>query len=369
MSLSMILTPYCLTPMHFIIINILHGVAAAAIDVLANSWTPELGQDKFNFFLQVCYFFVSIGQTVGPLIAGPFLPNHHPNEYTLNLSCPSCNKSLSNQLTVINLPSSQIYIPYSISSIILSLSALFMLFVILIHPYTHSNYTFEGRSVVTSYQNLPQSDDELLNYDENIHISENLPRTYYTIIVVLGVFMITLEAFAENNFLSFMATFAVKSQWHFPEAKGAWLVSSTGLAYILVRFTCIFIALSFSPLSMLYSSVLIVILVNTSVAFYSGSVPIYLWLFSFVGGLGYAIAYPTIIALIESKMNINSFLSSQLILWPGLVNCANYVLTLNLIEKWPKVYIYIGLAPFCFLLLGTITFQLIDRWRDKYNVI
>ena len=196
-----ILLPYLTDISQYLFLSFCYGFSNAFIDISTNLFIFELFNDyHLNFHVNCVHFCLSIGQTFGPLMLGPFLAasvreqTKSSNESSLFLNYQN-STNLSDEIA----KHTNIFIPFTIGGALFVLCSFAMMICWLIDPYIPPDRSIDGKDVDQAKREI-----ETKNKEEELVIPN---RKFYMIFVFLAISVTVLQTVMDYQFLYFLSIY------------------------------------------------------------------------------------------------------------------------------------------------------------------
>ena len=359
---ALVAVPYVKNLATFISGQTILGITTSGIDVAINAWLLEIWQEKANPYMGGLHFSFAIGQTLSPLLAEPFLSKEITSNQTLGDHNQSMNQKGFISMGFRNLVQSleefddhhggsnetlrtktRIFIPYSISALLLLISSMLLFAMSFIVPYSQ-----QKRQVSSSSRLL--DDDKCHSSSiskESSEASSEAKEVYwdYKFLVVLGNFLICFYTGVEINGFSFLPDFVYYSTMRLSKSTGAYMTSVMSAAFAAFRGLNIVTATKISSERMLHIHFCILSFGNILLLFagYTASVSL-TWVSIVIMGMGMSCMFPTICSYMEERIVVTNFLTGMFIFSASLNTIISPLLVGLLIRKFPLIFIYFNVV-------------------------
>ena len=373
------------------------GVASAGMEVAVNAWMLELWQEDCNVYMQGMHFAYAIGVTIAPTLAAPFLsdavasPTHGSNQNVTYVGLNSTEKLTS--YTLVNhanennslLPSGELkassnfgdlsqglLIPYSITAIVLIISAVVQAILYFILPYGENARSLQPPEVkednsiaLTATLSSEKRESTVyetasLSRDHSTKLSSK-PRSYMTVMIISGCALTCFYAGLEMNSFIFLPDFAVAL--NYSKASGAYLTALMSTSYAVFRFFGIFFAVKFKTINMLYAHVSLIGLSNFIIwyaSYYSPS-ELLLRLGVIALGAGCSCVYPAIYSYLEEKITVTNGLCGLFMFTSSIATSVNPIIEGHYLESHPSIFVGINTVGFVYVLMILVMLEFTYR--------
>jgi FHS family Na+ dependent glucose MFS transporter 1 len=324
-GIIVVLVPYSKSLAVFIIYQLILGLTTSGVDVGGNAWILEMWQEDSNPYMQGMHFSYAIGLVIAPLISEPFLSKPLGNDMTSKVFATRPRNRT--QFT-----ESRIYIPYSISGLLLFVSAFALYTMYFIIPYKQER-------TLTSSKDTEE--------ENGIHERDDAPvRSYFDhkFLVILGSFMMCFYTGVELNAFAFFPDFAYYSSMNITKSTATFMTSIMAGAFALFRGIGILTATKITTARMLHVHFVVTTLGNVLLLLAGIISCINLtWVSIVVMGIGMSCMFPTIYSYLEERIVVTNTLTGVLFFSKevALVVCP-IIIGLN-IERFPMIFVYVNI--------------------------
>lgn len=308
----------------------------------------ELWAESSNVYLQSVHACYALGTFIAPLISEPFVSKNST----------SCHNSTAFPLNEGAECESRIYIPYSISTVMLAIGVILHFAVYLWKPYRPLI-----RKVRKTETHSAEPAEEL-NHNEatnlilpNMTDAQAKESSYkYKIVIALICLFIFCEQCAEQTSGSYIQTFVEK--YGIEKSKSEFLAATYSGSFTAMRAFSILLATRLKAATMIY----------LDLAFgLAGCATIYLsTLFNLSGlwvgfallGSGFSSIFPSTFGYLETRINITNFISGLFFVTSSLGPIFTPLLIGGTVKAFPLVFVFVNSLS---LLACLVLFFFIDR--------
>ncbi|GBM75802.1 Sodium-dependent glucose transporter 1A [Araneus ventricosus] len=325
MAVTTTLIPWCRTLWLLIGVMSVSGFAMGSLDTGLNVWCLYFWNDESSPFFQALHFFFGIGASLAPLIAGPFLTLENAN-VTTNLTANVTQFVIDNSTTTIP-PITYAYAIIGICSLVVA--ALFaFLFLIKVTESEHKE------PVV--YQN---------------------PSVCHSFIIILTSFLLlSVYAGIEIGYGQMIAVYAVKSIHKFSQFYASLIASVYWGTFTLSRGLSIFLAMKFSPMTIVMSDFSVMLLAAVVLTTIGNIYSNFLWIGTALLGLGLASFYASTITWVERHVNVTNKIGSSFVVAASFGEMIAPLAISQYVKEMPQVLMYI--VSGCVVMCGFLIFVL-----------
>ena len=317
--------------------------------------------------MQALHFFFGIGSILGPILSEPFLSvqNGTQTEYSVIYSNESNIESLIKSQNFLNKRNttfkSNLWIPYTISSMTAVLSAIIFLILFFMVRYQTPQ---QNR---TSEEGTDESEQLVANTDRNNSFKFQCFDCSTLWMIAISCLFLMVYAGQETAFFQFSASFATQTDLHLSKNTAAFMASALALSFTITRALSILIAIKISPQFMIYADCVIIFTAQLVILFYANTNENFLWLGNIMMGMGFASIFPSFYPFIEKNLKITNIVGSVFIFCTGLSGCVCPLIVGLFIESKPFMLIYLCLTSTLLTILALILMHLSTKLKQIYE--
>ncbi|GIY29722.1 sodium-dependent glucose transporter 1A [Caerostris extrusa] len=292
-----------------------------------NVWCLSFWNDESSPFFQALHFFFGIGASLAPLIAGPFLsPENVDPAINFTVSINATQFTLNNNIIIVP----PIVYAYGIISIFsIMVAVLFACFFLV-----KANERKGKKDVV--YQD-PTSCERF-------------------VIILTSFLLLSVYAGIEIGYGQMIAVYAVKSEHKFTQFYASVIASVYWGTFTLSRGLSIFLAIKFSPITIILCDFSIMLLSSIILATIGNMYSNFLWLGTSLLGLGLASFYASTITWVEQYVNVTNKVGSSFVVAASFGEMIAPLAISQYVKEKPQVLMYI--VSGCVVTCGFLIFIL-----------
>ncbi|KAI1297644.1 hypothetical protein HDE_04488 [Halotydeus destructor] len=315
--------PHLTNVMDFIGFMAMLGVAYSALGSLLSAWVIRIWTDRSGPYLQLLYFFMSLGYLVAPLMANPFLAPRTEDNLTDADNFVFYSKF------------SKIVLPHTATAILVLLAAMLLVVQICLNRSSMSPRDAITRSV---------------HFDPE----KKTGKIYKTTVVILAMMIACFNmAYTENTGyygMTFLTNIGVD------KTVAAYLMTGFFIAFAIGRVCGVFFAARCNPGTMLSVSLIIMALGNFIMLIFQTDGIAYLAVGFITAALGMSTIQGSLYAFLDRRVNVSNFISSILNFGASVGPIIYPMISGPLIDSQPLIFLYvsIGCAIFSFMSLTCI---------------
>ncbi|GAB1602524.1 Hypothetical predicted protein [Argonauta hians] len=377
MPFTMFIIPSCTGLAGLVIVVMLMGLCMGCIDCVANLGMIHLFKDNVSPFLQAMHFSYGMGAFISPMVAEPFLLNVDCSPLIDGYQVDPGNSSHSGApVTVPPSPEQLLSLQresrlknafYIIGTIMLPVTLLLALLVFKKSLQMPGTF-IERTSAYIRDTTLTATEPSDTKYGNSVVAGCFTCGSKLTIIItLLAASIMFLFDGLQSSYGGYVYSYSIKSVPEIKQSQGAVLNACFWGTFALGRLLAIVIAAKFTPAFMLLVNIIgACISIAITVIFSDSEVGIYLG--TSLLGLFLSSASPTAISLTQQFIEINSSVTSTLVVFAGFGETLCPVIVGNLfVTVGPSSFLV-----FCFILIFTslllyIGFGFFVRETDRYT--
>lgn len=317
------------------------GFTNAYIDLSTNLFVFELFQeDRLNLHVQIVHFSLSIGQTVGPLLLGPFLAASRESVQLDHNQTIFSNNDMIIQHTAI-------FIPFTVGGCLFMACSIAMFVCWFIAPYVQPKRIIKGRDIDLAKQN------ELGSKPDELRIPH---RSFYVLFVSLVLCLIGTESLAEYFFLYFISIH-LSNYLKIEGTSNTNLIALIGVFYIVGRGFSVLVSTIIGPTKMLILNTSLILVGSTLFVLINSSTSyLFIAIASIIMGCGFSSALPSLYSFIEQRIHITTTLNCCMLCVSCLLFSIESFRVSSIMSSSPDVFKYMNLFysiafAICFVLI------------------
>ncbi|KAF8788839.1 sodium-dependent glucose transporter 1A-like [Argiope bruennichi] len=330
MAVTTTLIPWCRTLWLLIGVMSISGVAMGSLDTGLNVWCLYFWNDESSPFFQALHFFFGIGASLAPLIAGPFLSLENTN-VTTNLLTANVTQFITDNSTTTVPPITYAYGIIGIFSLVIAAMFAF-LFLIKVTETEHKETV----------------------------VYQNPPLCHGITIILTSFLLLSVYAGIEIGYGQMIAVYAVKSTHKFSQFYASLIASVYWGTFTLSRGLSIFLAIKFSPITIVMSDFSVMLLAAVVLTTIGNMYSNFLWIGTALLGLGLASFYASTITWVERHINVTNKIGSSFVVAASLGEMIAPLVISQYVKEKPEVLMYIVsgcviMCGFFILILWVVT--------------
>ncbi|CAI9744382.1 Hypothetical predicted protein [Octopus vulgaris] len=377
MPLTMFVIPSCTGLTSLVLIVMLMGLCMGCIDCISNLGMINLFKNNVSPFLQAMHFSYGMGAFLSPMVAEPFLLNVDCSPFIDGYLVQNLNSS-HNNMTVVTVPPSpdQLLVLqresrlknafYIIGAIQLPVTIL-VAFVVFKKSLQMTGNFIERASAYIKESRLQETPRE----DGATFTSRcfTCGSNQTIILTLLAAGAMFLFDGLQSSYGGYVYSYSVKSVTGLKQSEGAVLNACFWGTFALGRLIAIVLASRFTAAFMLLVNIVGACVTITLTIILSGN-HIGIYLGSCFLGLFLSSASPTVLSLTEQFVNINSSITSTLVVFAGIGETLCPVIIGNLfVSVGPSSFLVFCFALIFISLLIYIALWLLGRETEKFTAM
>ncbi|XP_045206849.1 sodium-dependent glucose transporter 1A-like [Mercenaria mercenaria] len=371
------ITPWCFHFAAMLVVHVFHGVFAAAVDTAGTADMVVVWKQNAGPFMQAVHFAYSAGAIVSPLISQPFLAEriNVDSQYDSVLSNSSTVTSIYQKVTtspldVRDIPTqpgiyvnttlvkygkTQIYVPYSITSLVCLVSACLYLLV---------SFAY-GNIYKVSLKEFSKRETDMSK------IRYFLGKKMKVIFTILLALVLLFYVVSEHCFIGFLMTFII-SELKWSKARGSTASSVFWIAFAIGRLSGVIIVkfVNISTMIVTFFSILMSGAVLLLLAVVFGK-DILVWVSIVIVGYGMSAIFGLVFSwLSQNVRTLTGKMTSIFFVFMCVGNMAIPLLVGHLMDKISQMwFIYslltLSVVMFACFIFALVVFNLLKKVHEQ----
>ncbi|RWS10200.1 sodium-dependent glucose transporter 1-like protein [Dinothrombium tinctorium] len=329
------------------------GLTTAGIDTASNVLIMELWETQSNRYLQTMHLGYSVGATISPLLARPFVfADDIKNNATI----------ISNSSSVL-IPASdlKIIIPFAIAAAISALAGIVFLCAEMLNPYKSPQRSITRKNQLTEkIEAGEESSDE-----QQLLSNQLLPMSYYYIFVTCAALLFCIYLGIECNIGNFLPMYLRQLKLGITEKTALYISATFNAMYIVMRIISIILAFKLNTAVMLSFSFALLLASNIHMFLSSSTSVLSIWIHIGFIGASCAWVYPGFYAFVEERIDVTNPIGGLFTFSSSVITSVAPLVVGNFIDNNPQVFVFWNLASIICVSILFLALLGTDVWKKK----